>query len=490
MHKTAKSLKEAMERLESGDDTLTCIDLWYHASFPGEAVEPIDDAVLKRMLRLIRKSKSVTEIDLPTEHLTFDGITYLASTLADTSIETVSLRSSIFHFPNTCLANAFFSALDPANEKLKDLRIGKDTVSTRAAKKLVVFLEKNKSVKALDIASNDIRDDAIVLIANALHDNVIVKDLDVGHNAFGVVGNAAVQQMMRRNKTISTIKLDGLTADGRGPATNAIDFLACLGENDAINSIYLGPIPCSRLAAYMGNLPMSRSLKSLNLSVMEYNEEGAEAFATWFETAPVEKFKLDWKGEDEPTEFISKLAPSLRANAHTKGFHLNASGTNDAGCQALQVAFEGNEVLEEIIITDLSMTSQQFNSIFLTIPTMPKLTTFVCWQASARIRELEPTQIVRIVQECQTLVAFYVGPLDSSTEALIKHHVHHNQIKSRDLLRQDVTPLWPNVFGRLSQKRWPSELYSILREKPELMKTDYPTTDQSASRKRKKNDVS
>jgi hypothetical protein len=223
---------------------------------------------------------------------------------------------------------------------------------------------------------------------------------------------------------------------------------------------------------------------------MEYNKEGTEAFAAWFETAPIEKFKLDWKGEDEITEFISKLAPSLRANTHTKGFHVNASGTNDAGCQALKEAFEGNEVLEEIIITDLSMTSQQFNSLLHTIPTMPNLATFVCWQASARIRELQPTQIVRIVQECQTLVAFYVGPLESSTEALIKHHLHHNQIKSRDLLRQDVTPLWPNVFCRLSQKRWQSELYSILREKPELMKTDYPTTDQSSSRKRKSKYIS
>jgi hypothetical protein len=476
MSKTAKSLNEALERLEKCDQTLTCIDLWYHASFPSDAMELIDDAMLRKMVRLIRKNKSVTEIDLPTEHLSVSGIAYLASMLAETSIETISLRSSLFHVPNTCLANSFFGALDPENQKLKDVKICKDIISTRAARKLVAFLATNKSVVALDIASNDIRDDAIVLIASALQDNRVVKDLDIGHNPFGVLGNAAIQQMMRRNKTILTIKLDGLTLHDDVPEGNSMHFLSCLSENDTINSINLGPIPCSRLPAYMSNLPQSRSLKSLNLSVKEYDESGTNAFAQWFETAHIQKLKLDWKGEDEPTEFISRLAPSLRSNQNTTGFHLNATGTNDAGCRALRDAFQGNKVLDEIIITDLSMTSQQFHSIFLVIPTMPNLATFVCWQASSRIKELRARDILGIVEKCQKLLAFYVGPLDDETEALIKHHMHHNQIKSRDLLHQDVTPLWAQIFGRLSEKKWTSELYSIIREKPELMKTDYPIT--------------
>jgi len=473
-NKTAKSLQEAMERLEKGDIGLKSIDLWYHASFPTEVAEPIDDVVLKKMIRLIRANKSVIEIDLPTEHLSFDGVAYLASTLADTSIETISLRSSIFHFPNTCLATCFFRALDPANATLKDIRIGKDTISTRAAKHLVAFLKRNTSVRTLDIASNDIRDDAMVLIANALQLNSRIVDLDIGHNRFGTVGNAAIQKMMRKNKTISSLKLDGLTVTEDATNNNAIEFLSCLGENYSIDSIYLGPIPCSRLSAYMGNLPKSRSLKSLNVSVIDYDEEGTNAFCKWVETAPIEKLKLDWKGDEEPTEFISRLAPSLRANHRTTGFHLNASGTNDAGCRALMEAFQGNEALEEVIITDLCMTSQQFHSILLTIPTMPNLATFVCWQASARIRELDPSEVLKVVQQCNKLLVFYVGPLEDGTEAAIKHHMHLNQMNSRDLLRQNVTALWSLVLGRLAEKKWTSELYAIVREKPELMKTDYP----------------
>ncbi|CAF3181251.1 unnamed protein product [Rotaria sp. Silwood2] len=152
-------------------------------------------------------NKPCEVLDLQSNEITSQGITILADALrANTTLKTLLLDNNrLSDLGVSFLANA----LSTNNATLKTLDLERNGIMDEGASNLAQMLQKNSALTNLYLSGNQISDQGVQLLTNAMADhNTSLKELILDNNPF--VTDASVQpliHMLKRNLSLQTLRL-------------------------------------------------------------------------------------------------------------------------------------------------------------------------------------------------------------------------------------------------------------------------------------------
>jgi Ran GTPase-activating protein (RanGAP) involved in mRNA processing and transport len=252
---------------------------------------------------------------------------------------------------------------------------------------LKAMLCRNTVLQHLDISEDDLGSAGFAEIASALYQNTFIKDLDVTDNGLDdLVAANALRELLRQNKTITTLNISSNTFGSNVAAVSCIAHgfsdNTTLQELD-LSSCELDDQGISILAESLGQ--QKRSLLSLYLSVNEITCSGLRALVSNATAALSTVTHLNLSHNSVLDEGASFLAETLRLEtlSSLKYLQLVDCDISDDGLVALMSALEENETLERLDMKENSFSAQGYLALASSLPNIKGLRRFnFSWTAS------------------------------------------------------------------------------------------------------------
>ena len=197
------------------------------------------------------------------------------------------------------------------------LSLRNNNISDGGAVALAQALHHNITLKELDLSTNNIIDGGAVALAQALHHNSTLKELDLSTNNISDGGAVALAQALHHNSTLKELDLfNNNISDG------GVEALAqALHHNSTLKELYLfnNNISDGGVEALAQALHHNCTLKELHLSNNNISDAGAVA-----------------------------LAQVLHHNSTLERLYLSNNNISDAGAVALAQVLHHNSTLERL----------------------------------------------------------------------------------------------------------------------------------------------
>jgi Ran GTPase-activating protein (RanGAP) involved in mRNA processing and transport len=261
-----KKLAEALQENKS----LTFLNLWSNH---------IGDEGVKALAEALQENKSLTSLNLGGDAYGINDIGVEgAKALAQALQENKSLTSLNLALNNIGAAGA--KALAEAlkvNKSLTSLELGVNKIGAKGAKAIAQALLKNSSLKTLNLRINNICAKGAKALAHALQENKSLTFLNLENNNIGAAGAKAIAQALQENKSLTSLNLE----ENDIGATGAKALADALQKNKSLTSLDLryNKIGDEGTKAIAQALEKNESLTSLNLRYNKIGDEGAKALA-------------------------------------------------------------------------------------------------------------------------------------------------------------------------------------------------------------------
>jgi Ran GTPase-activating protein (RanGAP) involved in mRNA processing and transport len=231
------------------------------------------------------------------------------------------------------------------------LRAGASTVGDVGAEAFADMLKINRTLTSIDLSENDIESKGAIALAAALKDNQKLVSLDINNNDIGDEGVKALADMLKINQTLTSIDLSDSDMDEEG-----VKALADMLEiNQKLTSINLNGNDIGddtkALKALADMLKINQTLTSIDLSANGIESKGAIALAATLkknQTLTVLKIN-DNEMRDEGTKALAEM---LKINRTLTSIDLSENYISSIGVKELADALKVNQALTSL---DLSV---------------------------------------------------------------------------------------------------------------------------------------
>lgn len=145
------------------------------------------------------------------------------------------------------------------------------------AARLALALEKNTSIQALHLSSNDVRDDGAVKLADALQTSTSLQSLHLQRNHIGPDGMGRLAGALCGNSTLTLLNLgwNAILDAGARPLARAVAANTTL-QTLNISGNRINPYGAERLA---GAVATNESMTNLNVAYNNFSHPGTKAMA-------------------------------------------------------------------------------------------------------------------------------------------------------------------------------------------------------------------
>ena len=163
------------------------------------------------------------------------------------------------------------------NSTIQELDLSNNSISDAGAVALAQALHHNSTMKELYLSNNSISDAGAVALAQALHHNSTMKELYLSNNSISDDGAVALSQALHHNSTMKELDLSNNSISDAG----AVALAQALHHNSTMKELYLSnnSISDAGAVALAQALHHNSTMKELNLSNNSISDDGAVALA-------------------------------------------------------------------------------------------------------------------------------------------------------------------------------------------------------------------
>ena len=184
------------------------------------------------------------------------------------------------HLTNEKISDAGVTALAQAlhhNSTLLQLDLSNNSVSDAGTTAVAQALHHNSTLLQLDLSNNSVSDAGVTAVAQALHHNSTLLQLDLSNNSVSDAGTTAVAQALHHNSTLQKLDLSNNSVSDAGTTAvaQALHHNSTLRELDLSNN----SITDAGATAIAQALHHSSTLHKLDLSNNSIGDAGATALA-------------------------------------------------------------------------------------------------------------------------------------------------------------------------------------------------------------------
>jgi Ran GTPase-activating protein (RanGAP) involved in mRNA processing and transport len=252
------------------------------------------------------------------------------------------------------------------------LRLRRDNIQ-----QLTAMLRRNTVLQDLNLSDDALGSAGLAEIASALYQNTSIQSVDLSLNDLDDLTSAnTLRELLRRNKTISRLRMDGNTF-GHDAAV-----VRCIADGFRTNTTVqelrlsyceLGDQGLSILAESLGQ--QKRGLVDLNLSTNQITCSGLRALVDNATAALSTVTHLSLSDNLLLDEGASFLAETWRRQTlpSLKCLQLDNCGISDDGFAALMSVMEENETLETVTLENNAFSVQGYLALASSLPNIKGL---------------------------------------------------------------------------------------------------------------------
>ncbi|CAG8533896.1 13543_t:CDS:2, partial [Gigaspora rosea] len=226
---------------------------------------------VNNLAEAIRKNKTLKKLDLSSNYIRLEAGRNIARALTSNKFITELNFSDndIVHELSEFLMTILL------NNNITGISLRSTKISSEMVTNLAQELKSNKiKLRYLNLSRNEISNDAMGILVEALEDNKTLKNLDLSDiTGAGQVGQEWTRSL-EKNKTLKTLNLSNCNI--RNNVVNALE--KALRTNNTLSDLDLSCNSCS-MSNLLKALEKNRSLTKLNISNRDFLPEEIEALA-------------------------------------------------------------------------------------------------------------------------------------------------------------------------------------------------------------------
>jgi Ran GTPase-activating protein (RanGAP) involved in mRNA processing and transport len=359
------------------------------------------------------------------------------------------------------------------NTTVTNLAIRNSVLSREDVQQLTAALRQNTALQYLDLTSSHLGSAGLAEIAPALYRNTSIKTLDLTTNGLDDIESANIlRELLRRNKTITSIYLSDNTFGLNAAATRSI--LEGVRSNTALQQ--LGLLRCGLDDQNVSTLANALAIRKaalleLDLRVNDITSVGVRALVDNVEAVNT-LIKLCLASNPIGSEGATILADALGRNVmpSLKRLNLCACRIEDDGCVALVSALEQNTSLQILDFEDNAFGARGFMALAESLPNIKRLQE-IGLTSNASFQSTMPL-LMEGFRKNTSLVVVEVhhsyGERSRELQFLGKRNRFTPLLKASDPL--DTSPqlgIWSRALAKVSTE--PDVLFHVLCNKPKLV---------------------
>ena len=248
----------------------------------------------------------------------------------------------------TCISDTGAVAVAQAlhhNSTIQELDLSNNSISDDGAVALAQTLHHNSTIQELDLYNNSISDDGAVALAQALHHNSTMQELDLYNNSISDDGAVALAQTLHHNSTMQKLDLsdNSISDDGAVALAQALHHNSTLDMLDLSNN----SISDAGAVALAQALHHNSTLDMLYLSNNSISDAGAVALAQALHHNSTMRWLYLSNNSISDAGAVA-LAQSLHHNSTLIVLYLSNNSISDDGAVALAQALHHNYTLRSL----------------------------------------------------------------------------------------------------------------------------------------------
>jgi Ran GTPase-activating protein (RanGAP) involved in mRNA processing and transport len=212
----------------------------------------------------------------------------------------------------------------------------------------------------LDMCKQQLGVFGIKQVAAALQNNVVVKHILLGTNAFGNQGAKAVAELVTNNNTIETVYLGCNYIEQEGCKA----ICEALEENQSVKSIWFkrNPIGPESIPAIIKLLSKNKQIRTLDL-VNTGVGQGVHALLEYLqENDTIERLYLS--GNELTAATMKYVSAMLEKNNRIRSLYLSVNDIGDEGVAELIPGLTNNTSLEELSLSSCGIGDKGMELLF------------------------------------------------------------------------------------------------------------------------------
>ena len=265
------------------------------------------------------------------------------------------LHQSTHQSPNKKISDPGATALAQAlhhNSRLRELDLSNNSVSDAGATAVAQALHHNSTLRELDLSNNSASDAGATAVAQALHHNSTLRELDLSNNSVSDAGATAVAQALHHNSTLWKLDLSNNSVSDAGATAVA----QALHHNSTLWKLGLSSnsITDAGVTAIAQALHHNSTLEKLGLSSNSITDAGVTAVAQALHHNSA-LWQLDLSNNSVSDAGTTAVAQAFHHNSALWQLDLSNNSVSDAGTTAVAQAFHHNSTLCELDLSNNSI---------------------------------------------------------------------------------------------------------------------------------------
>jgi Ran GTPase-activating protein (RanGAP) involved in mRNA processing and transport len=375
------------------------------------------------------------------------------------------------------------------NTTILKMVIGAVPLSGENIQQLKAMLRRNTVLQHLNLTGDALGSTGLAEIASVLYRNTSIQGFDISDNGLDDLASAnALRELLRRNKTITRLFMDGNTFG------NNIAAVRCIADGFRTNktlqlldlcSCALDDQGLSILAECLGQ--QKRGLVDLNLSVNHITFSGLRALVNNATAALSTVTHLDLSYNSILDEGATFLADTLRLQTlpSLKCLRLNNCNISDDGFVMLVWALEENKTLETIDLKDHAFSAQGYLVLASSLPNIKGLRQIDFWWTTS-----DPSVMPALLEGFRKNTSLHdvnitgcePGKWSQELSFFLYRNKFSRLLQDSDTDDRESLGLWSRALGSVATR--PDVLFHVLTSKAGLIRAA-PGED---SKKRKRDD--
>ena len=267
------------------------------------------------------------------------------------------------HLTNKKISDAGVTTLAQAlhhNSTLQQLDLSNNTVSDAGATAIAQALHHNSTLQQLDLSNNSITDAGVTAIAQALHHNSTLRELDLSNNSVSDAGVTTVAQALHHNSTLRELDLSNNSPSDAGVTA----VVQALHHNSTLQKLNLSnnSVSDAGVTAVAQALHHNSTLQKLNLSNNSVSDAGVTAVAQALHHNSTLQ-ELDLSNNSITDAGVTAIAQALHHNSTLQRLNLSNNSVSDAGVTAVAQALHQNSTLWKLDLSNNSVSDAGVTAI-------------------------------------------------------------------------------------------------------------------------------
>jgi NLR family CARD domain-containing protein 3 len=257
--------------------------------------------------------------------------------------------------------NNSIRSFDIRNSKVKDVEIA-------------ALLSTNSTITDLNVSDNDIGDDGVILIGDALLRNTSITRIDLSDNSIGLNGVKHLADAMTVNSTVTELELSGNYRISKKGADHLAHMLT---RNSTVSTLFCGYCEFGEtgLISMAAALSVNTTLQFIDLSFTRSSTASmialAEALAvnSTLTTVNLDEMKIDAVG-------MRELCQGLQRNGSISTINLSLNNFGDEGARCIAALLESNSVISNLDVAHCGITDEGARAIAAALTHNTSITEF------------------------------------------------------------------------------------------------------------------